>query len=977
MTDTTDNAQAMEMMRKLKLFVRNPSLTFDYFLDLLLKATHGRVKILDPSGPFPFAMEACVCTAATLINSMDESMHKLYPKNAMIYEDLYNHMSMMDYYGVFSSPALVPVKIKINKRNLFEAAIADPINGGKRVQIAQLTRFNVMDYHLALMYPIDIRVLEYGGITMTYSPIEKNPFHVLSTNIIDFVDTGDGYLEFTIDMLQLSYQSYSEPLETSKEFRAVFTLVDKFCYARLFYMDVNRNWVEFPTTHQAETLDITKMTGVLTVQDTQLTVHIPQMYTFPTGLSTMIRMDIYTTKGKINQSTEGLVIENFYGSIASVDDEYSNVYTDAFRDNVASKFIEINLPDGMVGGTDGLSFMELRERTLDNSLGIPEVPITPAQIESSLKDLGYDIIKHIDSVTERVYLATRTMPEPDDEDLITSANATMSRVAFTIENLITNNDVKDNGDVITLTPDVLYQVVNGVIYIMPSSRKEQILNMPIEQRIIEVNNNKYFFSPFHYMIDNETEYVDLRAYFMTAPKIKNLIFLGQNDTTRVLVGISEMGIEYTSTGYRVNIKTKSQDSFKTLSDNSVKVQLSFIPYNSNTRVYTIGDFVGKTDDGERYYTFNIKTDFKVGPDDQLYVTNFSNSMTDSVEAVMDLLCDLDIVFTSDAPKPATWKLSEIDAMLGGFQLPINSYAISAHRLRTRLGYSLDRLWRRVRGTVTTESYKHHEIDVPALYEIDVYKVYPETGATFKFDADGNLIREILHKRGDPILDANGQPTYQHRKGDVYLDPATREPVLLSPRNKLIVAYLFMLEAEYWFSTDLIAKNYLDKIYTNLVKWITVDLERLAKRSLDNTSVYFSPKMQEGMVKVMYLDGQQKTILAGQRFTVTLYVDASTANDKAMKMKLTKDTISTIGKCLNEVTVSIFDIEKALKEAYGENVISLSISGINGSDNLEVVTMVEDKDRLSLKKKLDVLADGTLVVREDVDIFFIKHDIADI
>ena len=62
----------------------------------------------------------------------------------------------------------------------------------------------------------------------------------------------------------------------------------------------------------------------------------------------------------------------------------------------------------------------------------------------------------------------------------------------------------------------------------------------------------------------------------------------------------------------------------------------------------------------------------------------------------------------------------------------------------------------------------------------------------------------------------------------------------------------------------------------------------------------------------------------------------------------------------------------LRELYGENVISIKLSGLGGDKNYETITLINDADSLSLRKKLIIKEDNSLAVAEDVNIKFIDY-----
>ena len=67
-----------------------------------------------------------------------------------------------------------------------------------------------------------------------------------------------------------------------------------------------------------------------------------------------------------------------------------------------------------------------------------------------------------------------------------------------------------------------------------------------------------------------------------------------------------------------------------------------------------------------------------------------------------------------------------------------------------------------------------------------------------------------------------------------------------------------------------------------------------------------------------------------------------------------------------------DIIAELKTLCGSGVRSISIKGLGGDNNYELLSMLEDTDRVCLKKRLVLQDDNTIVVTEDINFIYVKH-----
>jgi hypothetical protein len=182
----------------------------------------------------------------------------------------------------------------------------------------------------------------------------------------------------------------------------------------------------------------------------------------------------------------------------------------------------------------------------------------------------------------------------------------------------------------------------------------------------------------------------------------------------------------------------------------------------------------------------------------------------------------------------------------------------------------------------------------------------------------------------------------------------------------------LLEGVYWFATDPTTSAYRLALANALVGWIVNDLNSFKANLLDKTRIYFYPKTTSGIVNVLVLDDITKTISAGQAFNVILAVPKTIYDNTDLRDKLTTATVTTLSAQLQNRTVSVSQMISALEATYGGDVIDIQLSGLGGDNNYPVVTVVDDTDSLSIRKRLVAFADGSLAAEEDVSVSYILH-----
>ena len=167
--------------------------------------------------------------------------------------------------------------------------------------------------------------------------------------------------------------------------------------------------------------------------------------------------------------------------------------------------------------------------------------------------------------------------------------------------------------------------------------------------------------------------------------------------------------------------------------------------------------------------------------------------------------------------------------------------------------------------------------------------------------------------------------------------------------------------------------YRDEINRTFIDWIVDGLGSINKNLLEQTKIYFYPKSTVGQIDVMINNSARTFIDSAQRFVLKLYVSDTVYSDNALRAELNTAAIRVLSEELKKDIITNSNILDALKETFGEDVIGIDISGLGGNERTEVITVLNDAKRLSLKKRLVAQGDGSLIVEEDVTCDYVRHD----
>lgn len=952
-------------------FRYNPTRIQGVVLRMLRDVSGGKLDVVDPSNPFIFLIEAAATVGASTMTESANNNRKQYAKVAQTFSDLYRHMHYGDFEDIFALPSTVPFVMGFNKQELIDRMVTVPGTDIRKIVIPRNTTVSIADTIFSLQFPIELRQMSHGGLQVVYDVEKTTPLKNITTNVIDWKpirgQDGNEMVLFPVHLDQFNIISLTDVVNGMQKFSLSTTITDQFYYCRVWRELPAGGWEEIATTYSQDIYNNKTPTAIVKVIDKQVTVEIPIVYVKTGVLTGKIRMDVYQTKGPMSLDLGGFDPRQFVVNWLAVDKAEVDEYVSPLK-AMASTVVYSNAIS--TGGRDAMTFDALKDRLIQNAFGPNILPITPAQAQKKLERKGYNIVKNLDHVTDRIFAATRAMPDPRDIDLITPAAAGIHTLTETIERLGTLSTAYVNKDSLTLTPKTLYRVENGILRVCPDSEIALLEAMPGDKKAIAITQGSYFYSPFHYVLDADNNTFASRAYYLDTPVINSRSFIAENDTTLLQVSTDSTLIQRAVFGWEIIITTKSSQEWKDIPDESVFVNIGFRPDRTGDYAYIPGTLIGRTADSERVYRFELKTSYDVDANNAIQLTNAMMYEVSQQFLRTNLRADFDLFYSTSSFMPNTWSPTTFDPLIGVFLLPYGTVGISRERIDVTLGSSLTNLWTRGRTVVGEKDYALWDVDVPATYESDVYQADPVTGVSFTI-VNGILTYNKLYSAGDPVLN-NGEPVYKYRKGDIKRD-AYGEPIVTGGRKLTRQIDLFLLEAPYYFATNKAATDYRAQLVDTVVSWIADDLKEISKMLLDKTQIFFYPVQNVGAVDVIHGPGLKSTIEAGQYFDLRLYVkDAVYKNDK-LRDALNRSTVLVISECLKEKTVSTSQIVDKLKTAYGDDVLSFEIDGLGGSANLAICTMMDDSARLTLRKRLEYRADQTFALREDVNVEFVAHE----
>lgn len=723
------------------------------------------VRLVDASNPLMQQLETAVLLSVGTLQGYEAIEQRLYPENAQTYVDIYRHMSDEDYLKVFSTPATAHVDLYLRKDEIIQYAVTVGGSGTRRLTIPRDTLIRADNYDLMIHNPINIDVTQSGGMRIAYDTLNVSTLKPLASNEVKWDVLKDSLYEYVrvrLPVEQLSHVSNVTAVSISTGFSQHFPFVDQYYYCNVYHW-INGEWVKMKTTHTDRVYNVNEVTATLRVFQTTIQVVIPTVYFSTNQVGSKVRVDVFSSKGElainINEYEPSMFGAKFVDYTFGV-----SPHTTAFN-NLPTKFFLGATP--LKGGSNALSFEELRDAVIMNNTGAATLPITPAQIQRLGEVNGYNIVKNIDVITNREYLATKAIqPDTNKVDGLSPLPVTMSTLISSFETLVSSSDTRvgATGDRLTIFPTALFKTVNGQLIMLSDADKGVLSGMTPDQLITTLNNNSYLYTPFYYVLDIGENRFRSRVYDLDSPEIPLKNFVENNDTTLVEVNAVNYTIERTTDGYRLFLLTESNDLFKSIMDSDpsrFNCQLSYLPSDGGTRVYLTSGVVMDgpvplTDaNGEFFIEFNIETDCDVNENNGLLLENFgaTDILTYAAPAALTQLFDL-VYIVDDVQQPGQIQ-TDIDLLIedsfldGGAAVHAG---ITHDQITIKFGEHLNNLWTRTKTSVAPDQYQKYAEDVIAYHESNVYQYDVNGAIEVVYDSVNEIyVQTILHYLNDPVL----------------------------------------------------------------------------------------------------------------------------------------------------------------------------------------------------------------------------------
>lgn len=897
--------------------------------------------------PFHMLMESSRTLAKDSLLGSQSIIRRKIPSLATTSSDIYLHIHNDLKDNLFAIPGSAPIVFYVNVLDLKQYGVNE--NSSYKMSIPASSTVEVRGVTFTLLNDIEITLKDNGNITVEQInntlDIAVNDIGILPSNLYTDVE-GVEWIVFETNIKSITKSSYSLPIVISNNFRKNITLSKKYSTIYVNYNDGIEKSMD--VSYSDEYLNDSKPTCVVGLSSNMVTVYIPDIYLLDRTVSGILNIDVYETEGNVYLPLNQLDLKEF---VITLNNSGKTDYT-AVSPNVT---MYANSRGILNNGVDNMTFEELKTAVVNSTLGDIDLPITDLQIKRKAKMSGYELDLVKDTLFNRLYIASKSLPEPDSTLIHSKPDLFFNRTTIKLDSDMFNNFVNVYDDLFVIKNDAIFKYDdNGNIFLLDNTELEAFNLMSKANKIEYLKSYKLFYTPFTYVVKYDENLTSTEVYYLN-PSMDNIRILNKNFNILQKVNTKQYEINKTSTGYQILSNIAYNDELLKTDMSKLKARLVFTLYGSTSKLYFDATYNPTT----MLFEFNIETGY-------LYnnLINLENGISVLVDKAIELTTKAYIyIYSTDSVIVDSEKYLQSE-----FGKTTDSITIlTKESITISFGKRLDYLYNSIYNLYTTKKYKTYTTNTPLVYTEDIYKTY-DNGLKFQTDVSAsgkvNLTTELLHKKGDIVYDENGDIVYKNKIGDIVYDN-NNEPIIDLYSGITRILNIMMLEFEYKIAETESYKKYNKLVMDMVYNMVYEDMTNLNSITLESTIIkYRSFRSIESVTvdvnNVNYkLDYNIKPI-------VTLYINKE---NEITSSTIIEDYKSKCGKIiskhLNNNKIILRDIKDEIIALLGSNIKAISIVNLDPNSN-EVINVIGN-NRFTIDKKLEINEANLYTVKYNMEL----------
>ena len=616
----------------------------------------------DPNNGFVMQLASSLAIFSKFSEKVDYTTGFYYSKRARNAEQLYAHLSEFDYVDLMASPATLPFIFRMSRDWIVENAQYYDANYNK-IEIPATSYFTMGNIVYSMYYPIEILVnRNTGAVTAFYDTSKSNNLNTLSSNLLldeqSFTKDGVNYFQISFNMYQFEREVTSDAVASQQGYIRTLTYSDQF-YAVKIYTLNNKVWNELDYSLSSLFYDYQKPTAILSLltNTSQIKIEIPQIY-FDTGqISQTIRIELYTTKGKVNYAIYPPDVAGLVANFDTKSSQYAAPLAQMPTWNIVPSVTEV------AGGSNVKPYNEIRDDIVNQRL-YNRTAVTLQEVTEAGKRAGFDITRVVDDLTERIYLVSNV--------LVDANNIVLPVFAGNI--LIANESLTGNPSTIidfsdgyyTILPTTTFTIASNSLTCTPMTDSDVAVmaQMTNADMVAELNTGRYVRQPFHITLQTAAKSPKALIYNLLYPTMTSLKFIAENAHSAPQMSVTACEVNHLNNGtggYEVLLGVTRSAIIDKADVSNFSVVMTSIT-KSGRFVYLPATYVSTTDYGLDIWRIVLATSYHITTDDHITLMMYNNDnvlVASEISLNSDFTIVTSFVKTFDSSIPSDSKLNAL------------------------------------------------------------------------------------------------------------------------------------------------------------------------------------------------------------------------------------------------------------------------------------------------------------------------------
>ena len=437
------------MERTLEEILATPTIIIEDNLNNFDTELNGGTITREFTTPFHMLMESSTSLSKDGLLASQSIIRRKLPSLATTSSDIYLHIHNDLKDNMFAIPGTAPLVFYVNVIDLKQYGIKE--NNSYKMSIPANSVIEVRGVIFTLLNDIEITLKDNGNITVEQInndlDIAVNDIGILTSTL--YTDSeGVEWVVFETSIKNITKTTYNIPITISNNFKKSIGISKKYSTVYISYTDNETK--NMKVSYSDDYLNEKDPTAIISLESNNITVYVPDIYLLDRTVSGILNIDVYETEGSIYLPLNQLAVTDYIITLVNTG---KSIYT-AVSTNVT---IAVSSRGILNNGVDNMSFDELKQAVINSTLGDIDQPITDLQIKRKAKMSGYELDLVKDTLFNRLYIASKALPEPDSTLIHSKPDLFFNRTTINLDSDMYNNFISIYDDIFIINKDSIFK----------------------------------------------------------------------------------------------------------------------------------------------------------------------------------------------------------------------------------------------------------------------------------------------------------------------------------------------------------------------------------------------------------------------------------------------------------------------------------------------------------------------------------------